>query len=403
MHRIAIVGCGSRGIECFGKLLKAREDVELVALHDLNPVRLQAASEYLDTGARVYTSLDGMLAAEKPEAVVITTPDYLHCEHSLACLRANAHVLVDKPLATTVADCRGIIEAAEAARRIVMVGFNLRCHPVLKRLKEIIDSGMLGKLFLIENREFYNGGRTYMSRWNRLREKSGGLWIHKGSHDFDIFNWLLDFPRPLRVTATAGNNVFTPDKLPFPVKPGIPPGPGCGQCAYADICPDVHCFRGGHLDEMWGQDARGADNYAKDLCMYLSDKDVHDNGIALVEYEGGIRASHLECFACAFDDRMYTLVGDRGTAEVSLTQRRIVIRPRWHVGETIEYSIPEPEGGHGGADPGLVDKFIATLDGTASDPSTAAQALWSTAIGQAAELAWREKRSINVGEIVPAL
>ena len=74
---------------------------------------------------------------------------------------------------------------------------------------------------MMENREFYDGGRTYMARWNGKKSESGGLWIHKGSHDFDVFNWLLNFPKPKKVSAFAGMNVFTPQNFPFEVKDGI--------------------------------------------------------------------------------------------------------------------------------------------------------------------------------------
>jgi predicted dehydrogenase len=271
----------------------------------------------------------------------------------------------------------------------------------LKRLKEIIESGILGNVFLIENREFYDGGRTYMGRWNRHYDVSGGLWIHKGSHDFDVFNWLLGFPRPVRVSAVAGVNALNPEGVPFPLKDGVQPGPDCTACAYADTCPDAYRVEDHEIGrKMWGKEARGEDNYAKNACIYLSDKSVHDNGIAIVEYENGAKASHLECFVCSFSDRMYTVVGDRGIAEVSLHRREITVHPRWKTGETLTYRIPAVSGSHGGADPVLVETFMNVLKGKEPNATTAEQGLWATAIGQAAEIAWREKRSVLVDEIM---
>jgi predicted dehydrogenase len=307
-------------------------------------------------------------------------------------------VLIDKPLATTVKGCNEIIKAAEKSGKTVMIGFNLRHDPTLKRLKKIIEDGILGKIFLIENREFYNGGKTYMSRWNRKLEFSGGLWVHKGSHDFDVFQWLLDFPKPVKVSATAGINALNENNIPFEVEKGKPVGPTCSKCEYNHICPDNH-YKEKELPREWGDEAAEVDNYYKDLCIFTSDKDTHDNGIAIVEYEGGIRASHMECFVTSMSDRLYTVIGDKGQAEVSLHGKKIIVRPRW-TQEVVTYDIPEASGGHGGADPGLVESFLDIIRGDSSNTSTAEHGMFSTAVGQAAEISSRENRMVFIKELM---
>ena len=395
--KVGIIGAGSRGIMSFGKTIATRKDAQVVALCDPNQVRMEFAAKDLGFTPNFYNSVETMIAAEKLDAVVITSPDFCHEANAVAALNNGVNVLIDKPLAITVKGCQNIIRAAEKAGKNIMMGFNLRHHAVLKKLKKIISEGTLGRVFLIENREFYDGGRTYMSRWNRLYAKSGGLWIHKGSHDFDIFNWLLDFPKPVKVSAFAGVDVLNPQHIPFAVKPGVPVGPTCHQCPYREICPDVY-----KIDDIqntpWGDRAVDSDGYSKDLCMYTSDKDTHDNGIAIVEYENGAKASHLECFITPMSDRLYTVVGDRGQAEVSLHNRTIIIRPRWSQ-EVITHHIPESEGGHGGADPMLIESFFKVLKGEEQNCSTTAHGMWSTAIGQAAEISRREERTVRVAEL----
>ena len=395
--KVGIIGAGSRGIMSFGKTIATRKDAQVVALCDPNQVRMEFAAKDLGFTPNFYNSVETMIAAEKLDAVVITSPDFCHEANAVAALNNGVNVLIDKPLAITVKGCQNIIRAAEKAGKNIMMGFNLRHHAVLKKLKKIISEGTLGRVFLIENREFYDGGRTYMSRWNRLYAKSGGLWIHKGSHDFDIFNWLLDFPKPVKVSAFAGVDVLNPQHIPFEVKPGVPVGPTCHQCPYREICPDVY-----KIDDIqntpWGDRAVDSDGYSKDLCMYTSDKDTHDNGIAIVEYENGAKASHLECFITPMSDRLYTVVGDRGQAEVSLHNRTIIIRPRWSQ-EVITHHIPESEGGHGGADHMLIESFFKVLKGEEQNCSTTAHGMWSTAIGQAAEISRREERTVRVAEL----
>ncbi|MEI6165653.1 MAG: Gfo/Idh/MocA family oxidoreductase [bacterium] len=397
IFKVGIIGAGSRGIETFGKTITGRQDAQVVALCDPNPVRMEFASKMLGILPNFYTSVEAMLAAERLDAVVITSPDYCHEANAVEALKGGVNVLIDKPLATTVNGCQAIMGAAEKSGKTIMMGFNLRHHDVLKRLKQLISGGVLGRIFLMENREFYDGGRTYMSRWNRLYANSGGLWIHKGSHDFDVFNWLLDFPKPVKVSAFAGIDVLKPQYIPFVVKHGVPVGPTCRQCPYRETCPDV--FKIADLqNSAWSDRALAADGYAKDLCMYTSVKDTHDNGIAMVEYENGVKVSHLECFVTSLNDRLFTVVGDRGQAEVSLEKRTILIRPRWSQ-EVITHQIPEAQGGHGGADPLLVEAFFKVLKGEETNTSTTEHGLWSTAIGQAAEISRREERTVKVAEL----
>lgn len=131
-----------------------------------------------------------MLEAAELDSIVITSPNFLHDEHVIAALENGVrNVIVDKPLAITTDGCRRVIDAMQATGGKVAIGFNLRHNPAVDRLKTVIESGDIGNLMLMENPEFYDGGRTYMARWNRKYAWSGGLWIHKGSHDFDVFNW----------------------------------------------------------------------------------------------------------------------------------------------------------------------------------------------------------------------
>lgn len=394
--KLAIIGTGSRGIRCFGKHLGQTSDVNITALCDINPIRLKEASKSLENEPNLYTDAAAMFQKEQLDAVIITSPDFLHEQHAVNALNNGVNVLVDKPLATTVQGCKNIIKAAKNAQKTVMIGFNLRHNPTLRKLKQIVDDDILGNIFLIENREFYNSGRTYMSRWNRKREWSGGLWIHKGSHDFDIFQWLMGFPRPVKVSTIAGISVLNQNNIPFKLKKGIMIGPTCHECFYSDICPDVHVFND---SPEWSDEAKKFDGYSKDLCMYASDKDVHDNGITIIEYDNGAHASHLECFITSFDDRRYTIVGDRGIAEVSLHNRSIIVHPRWSK-DIVRYQIAEEGGGHGGADPKIVELFLDIIKGNRPNISTAEHGMWATATGEAAEISFRKNRMVFVKELI---
>lgn len=390
--KIAIVGAGVRGVGCFAELIQKRNDCVIAALCDTNSFRLKCAADKLKV-EKTYTNLNKMLNKEQLDGLIITTPDAEHEKCAVDALEHGVNILLDKPLATSRQGGLNIIEAARKSGKVAMMGFNLRHAPILKKLKEIVDEGVLGRIILMENREFYDGGRTYMARWNGKKSYSGGLWNHKGSHDFDIFNWLLNFPAPKKVSAFSGMSVFRPDQFPFETVDGIKPGPSCSECYYGkhNICKDV--FIPGN-SEMWGPEAIKEDGYRKDSCMYMSDLSVHDNGIAMVEYENGVRASHLECFVCGMSDRFYTISGDRGTAQLRLSGNTIEVIKRWSC-EKITYEIPISESDlHGGADPILLTSFVETILGKRENKSTLEQGLISTTIAEAAEISREENRTV---------
>jgi len=314
-------------------------------------------------------------------------------------------VFVDKPLATSARGCLKVMEAAHKSGKLLYMGFNLRHAPVLHKMKELVDAGTFGEIFSVHAIEYYNGGRTYMCRWNRLKKFSGGLFIHKGSHDFDIINWIMGRARPVQVSCIA--NVFTlnPAHFPFKTRPGVKPGPTCFVCPYVKECPDVHPeykpdTGDKQLRKMYGEKAAAVDGYRRGLCMYLSDKDTHDHGMAIVLYDNGATAMHSECFVVPEGfGRRYFIDGTRGHAEISLGNNRIEVAPRW-TADRIEYKVSEPLGGHGGADPIMCAEFIRCIKKGLRPTASGIDGAWSVAIGEACELSRVKNRVVKISELL---
>ena len=394
--KIGIIGVGGRGIG-FAKYINERKDTKVTALCDPNHIRLEVETKKLSGTQKLHSNVEDMLSDEKLDAVIITSPDYTHKANAIAALKKDIFVFIDKPLATTADACISVMKAAKKSKTAVMMGFNLRHNPTLVKVKEIISRGDLGRVFIIENREFYDGGKTYFARWNRKKKYSGGLWVHKGTHDFDIFNWINQDGKPLRAAAFAQRSALRKEEIPFKVEHRKPVGPTCADCNYKDICPDFVT----RDTELWGKKAQASDKYAKDLCIYTSDADIYDNGVAIVEYDNGVRASHLECFVTSQTDRQYTIIGTKGQLTASLHDRKIEIRPRWVKDvSTTTIEIPEVKGGHGGADAGILDRFINVIKGEEEPSSSLIDGTFSVAIGEAAERSWREHRMVEISEVL---
>jgi len=277
-------------------------------------------------------------------------------------------------------------------------------------MKELAVAGVFGDIFSMNAIEHYDGGRTYMARWNRLKKYSGGLWIHKGSHDFDVINWIMDKARPVRVSCFANVSVLNEKGLPFKVRKGVKPGPTCTVCAYRSECPDGlspadrarderHAAYGEAVMGMYGDEAARADGYHVDLCIYLSDKDTHDQGIATVEYDNGATASHAEYFPTPLSNRKYMIEGSLAHADVDLEGDTIEVARRWHKDRVVHH-VHRDAGSHGGADPVMCAAFIECIRRGKRPVASGIDGAWSIAIGEACEISRAEKRMVKISEVL---
>jgi predicted dehydrogenase len=410
--RIGLIGAGARGTVGFGRLLTrdCADRCALVALADSNAERARAAARYLGVEADVYENYLDLLDRTDIEAVVITTPDYLHETHAVAALRAGKSVLMDKPLATTARGALNIVAAARETGRRLYMGFNLRHVIHVRKLRELVESGVLGEVFSVHAVEHYDGGRTYMARWNRLKARSGGLFVHKGCHDFDAINWLMQPARPVRVACFGSVFALNERGIPFPLRDGVRPGPTCSSCAYVDICrdryfvgdewvPDLDPQARAAYKAMWDERASRIDGYHKNLCIYLSDKDTHDQGIALVEFDNGGTAEHSEYFVTPLTNRRYLVEGTRGHAEADLHGNFVEFVPRWG-GKPTRYQPDLSRGTHLGSDLRMVVEFLDCMQGIRQPTADGIDGVWSVAVGEAAEISRAERRVVEISEVL---
>jgi predicted dehydrogenase len=175
----------------------------IAALCDSSPERLKEFLEKHKT-ARGYTSVDDMLSRENLDVVIVATPNKTHCPLALKALKAGAHVYCEKPMATSVAECRLMETAAKKARRRLMIGFSYRFSPVSQALRKVVDSGKLGRLY---------AGRTFWRRCNGIPGlggwfttkalSGGGPIIDLGVHRLDLALWYLGHPEPASVSAST--------------------------------------------------------------------------------------------------------------------------------------------------------------------------------------------------------
>ncbi len=193
--KVAVVGCGSIAKHRHIPEYAWNSNVELVAFVD--PV-LERAEHYAQLhGGKAYSSYTEMLKQEKVDAVSVCTPNFLHAEVSIAAANAGAHVLVEKPMASTAEEAEAMIEAAKKNGVFLMVGHNQRLMPPHVKAKEILNSGKLGKVLTFRTSFGHPGPEGWSvdgreSWFFRKEEATMGAMGDLGVHKSDLIRWLLD-------------------------------------------------------------------------------------------------------------------------------------------------------------------------------------------------------------------
>jgi predicted dehydrogenase len=188
---VAIVGGGIVGVDQ-ARAFSAQPDAELVAFVGRDPVRTAAVAERFD--ARPYVEMAAMLRAERVDAISVCTPTGLHRPFVEAAAAAGAHVLLEKPMATSVADCDAIADACRRAGVILMLGFTHRFHAELIEAHRLIADGAIGAPMFAQD-VFTFGEYGPWPDWYYDRGLSGGgELMHDAVHMVDRLAWLLGSP-----------------------------------------------------------------------------------------------------------------------------------------------------------------------------------------------------------------
>lgn len=188
MIKFAIIGCGriaQRHAEHIAKVGK------LVAICDIVPEK--ADSLALQYGAKAYYDITALLTAEKEiDIVSICSPNGLHATHSILALNAGFHVLCEKPMAISTADCGKMIQAAEKANRRLFAIKQNRFNPPVAAVKKIIDEGRLGDMLSVQLSCFWNRNNEYYENsWKGSSDLDGGTLYTQFSHFVDLLYWMI--------------------------------------------------------------------------------------------------------------------------------------------------------------------------------------------------------------------
>lgn len=329
-RRYAIVGLGSRHElyqDAIEKIHAAH--ARLVGLCDTNAGRIEVARRR--SQANGAAPPPGFLAADfarmlreaRPDVVLVTSTDSTHHEYIIAAMEAGCDVITEKPMTTDARRCQAIIDACHRTGRTCRVTFNYRYSPPRAQVKELLMSGAIGDVLSVDFHWLLNTlhGADYFRRWHARKESSGGLFVHKSTHHFDLVNWWLGAV-PVAVAATAKREFYTPAMARRMGLSG--PHERCRTCPEKNRCGFFFDLAASpHLKTLY-LDCERYDGYHRDRCVWRPDIDIEDTMNALVTYDTGATLSYSLNAMNAWEGYTIAFNGTKGRLEHSIVESAYV-------------------------------------------------------------------------------
>jgi predicted dehydrogenase len=436
-----LIGAGSRGTEAYGPYALAHPDqIRFVAVAEpCKARRVRFAQAHDIPQERQFHTWEDLLAeGQIGDAALICTQDHLHVAPTVAALEVGYDVLLEKPMATTLAGCLQLVHAAERTGRLLQICHVLRYTEFFATVHDIVTSGRLGHVITVEHREnvsYWHMAHSYVRGHWRNSAQSSPMILAKCCHDLDLLQWYLG---PCTQISSVGSLIhYRPENAP-PGAPrrctdGCPHEDECPWYAprlYLELVPLLQMARGfpnqlerlgatlalerpammgvarrllppvdaaldyrgwpvSVISENTGPEARlqALETGPYGRCVYHCDNDVVDHQVVTMEFRGGASAvlvmhghSHQEGRTMRIDGSWATLRG-----RFTVNHQEIEIHD--HLTGQIEVVEPRSASatGHGGGDAGLLASFCRAVRDRSQSLTTARESLESHLMAFAAE------------------
>ncbi|MDY0960459.1 Gfo/Idh/MocA family oxidoreductase [Sphingomonas sp. CFBP8993] len=355
--RYGIVGTGMMGVEHLRNIALV-PGAQIVAIVDPVPQSLDWARDALGAavaGVTAYDSVEAFARDARVDAIVIASPNHTHRAVLEPLFGMDAAILCEKPLATTMADARWIVERAADHVRPFWTGMEYRFMPPAAAFIDAIHSGRVGRLQMLSIREHRFPFLPKVGDWNRFAANSGGTMVEKCCHFFDLMRLIIQ-AEPVRV--------------------------------YCSGAMDVN-----HLDERY--DGRTPD--------------IIDNSFTTIDFANGVRAMlDLSMFADGAEHQEeMSATGDIARLDVLIPPGELVYSPRVGFGgkKRVERTriaidpMAHAAGSHEGATYYQHLAFADAVRGEGPVQVSAEDGLRAVAMGVAAEISAREHRVVEMHEV----
>ena len=182
------------------------DDAEVVALCDTSPESINQCLDLLKNDVSVFTNYEDLVEANIADAYIIATPNFTHIEVLKGVLKSNAHLLIEKPLCTTVEDCKEFASLTTNYPGVIWTAMEYRYMPPVQKMIEEIHKKTIGDLKMLSIREHRQPFLHKVDDWNRFATNTGGTLVEKSCHFFDLMR-LIAQSEPLKVYASGNQDV----------------------------------------------------------------------------------------------------------------------------------------------------------------------------------------------------
>lgn len=362
-HKFNLIGAGMMGLEHIKlTLLEGRATIH--GIFDPNPrsiavIQKALSQHFPEVDLKIYTSLEDACNDPEVDGLIISTPNYTHIDVVRVAAKSGKHILLEKPMATTIPDAYEIMQIAENYPAVFQIGLQYRYKAqYTEAIHEVFQRKSLGEIKLVQIQEHRVPFLDKVNQWNKFTKYSGGTLVEKCCHYFDLMNLFCQ---------------------------------GKPVCVFASGSMAVN-FRDFEYD--------GAKS------------DILDNAFVTVEYDNDTRAGFT---LCMFSPQFYeeiTICGDEGRIHASenlsfLEDAQPEIKMELYRGELGPSKIMSPlypsyiqKSGHHGATYFEHRYFIDNIEGKATTVATAKEGFWSIVVGAAAEESVKRKKPILIQELL---
>lgn len=366
MIKAVLIGAGNRGETYTDIMHNYPEEFQVVAVAEPVASRREYVKKLHGLPEDMcFDSYPALFEKGKiADLAIIATQDRMHYEPAMQAIGLKYDILLEKPISPSAQECVDVMQEAHKNGVRVIVCTVLRYTPVFGTVKQIIDSGRIGKVISVNHEECV--GNVHQSHsfvrgnWGNT-EKSSGMLLAKSCHDLDLLPWLVG-ERCRRIQSFGSLSYFTPENMPE----GAPERCIDG-CPHGETCPynSVRLYLD-DKDNYWFrststlcQEPTDADvehmlrtkQYGK--CVYRCDNDVVDHQTVNMLFESGATATFT---MCAFNrgGRFLHIMGTKGELHAQLGVDHNVTVYDFASKETQSVPVQDITGGHGGGDSGIV-------------------------------------------------
>lgn len=395
----AILGCGNRG-QAYGDYTFANQDeLEIVAVADVNErARRYAAEKYGVPDDRVFKNVRELVNAHIPLDIVIdATMDAAHYETAKVLLNGGYDILLEKPITAVPGELLELQRLAEEKKRRVIICHVLRYTPYFKKIKDLINRGEIGEIVNIEANEHVwisHFIESYVrGPWKSEKECGSGFLLAKSCHDIDIICWLNNATRVKAVSSFAHRALFVPRNKPKGATEFCYNCPHEKKCLYSaiklhlDFAPMAFQTYAGLIKET-GKELKEFSREDKLRYLMRSDYgkcaynggDLVDRQSVMIDFENGSTATFNLIGGTCRADRYIHIIGSIGEIEGKIGENKFVLRTMDRSENHYryierEYDVSEEVlenecySGHAGGDYAIVHDLIRFLNGEESSVS----------------------------------